>query len=87
MKKVKFPVLFSTFYLLLHSISPYLGVPESVIIASWMLSPLLVIWMVVRVLKDGVPSDKTFDEHFYEDFSYHRLNDGNSRDENDEELD
>ena len=38
-----------------------------------MFSPFLVVWMVYRVLKDGVESTKTFDEYFYEDSDIRRL--------------
>ncbi|MGB0430537.1 MAG: hypothetical protein ACPGLV_08695 [Bacteroidia bacterium] len=67
MKPIKTPILITTLYLMIHSIAPQLGIPDVVIIASWALSPLLVIWLVVRVLKDGIESKQTFDEHFYED--------------------
>jgi hypothetical protein len=67
MKPIKLPILLTTLYLMIHAISPYLGIPEIVIIASWAVSPVFVIWMVYRVLKDGEPSEQTFENHFYED--------------------
>ncbi len=73
MQPVKLPLLISTLYLLLHTIAPFLGIPDVVIIASWALSPLLVVWMVYRVLKDGFASTQTFDEHFYEDVESARV--------------
>jgi hypothetical protein len=38
-------------------------------------SPFLIIWMVYRVLRAKPVSDKTFQEHFYEDHSYKRVPD------------
>ncbi len=38
------------------------------------LSPLLVIWLVYRVLKDPYASTHTFEDRFYEDNEYRRNN-------------
>ena len=73
MRPIKLPILFTTVFLMFHTISPYLGVPEKVIIASWALSPLVVIWMVIRVLKDGIASQRTFEEYFYDDREIKRV--------------
>jgi len=36
------------------------------------LSPLLVIWLVLRTLKDPYTPTHTFEERFYEDYDYER---------------
>jgi hypothetical protein len=38
-------------------------------------SPILVIWMVIRVLKSPYDSGKTFNDHFYEDHNYRKIPD------------
>jgi hypothetical protein len=35
--------------------------------AMFLLSPILVLWLVYIVLRYGEPSGRTFDEYFYDD--------------------
>lgn len=49
-----------------------MGGPEGLVLAIFLASPFLVIWMVIRVLKAKPVSEKTFDEYFYQDHSYRR---------------
>lgn len=72
MEKIKTPILLTTLYVFV-----YLAVCELDPTARWAimlfsLSPLPVIWMVYRVLRDGTPSAYTFKERFYDDYKYAR---------------
>lgn len=73
MEKVKLPLIFTSVFLAFHAFSPHIGIPVPVIMASWALSPLVVIWMVIRVLKDGVALQGTFEDSFYEDVESKRV--------------
>lgn len=73
MKRIHFPIFLATLYVVIYQLSPYMGFTENAIISMFVLSPVVVIWMVVRVLKDGEPSTKTFTDHFYEDYAYRRI--------------
>jgi hypothetical protein len=67
MRPILFPVIAATVYLFVYS---YLAFTETwVWLVIWMfvLSPMVVIWMVYKVLKNGIPSTRTFDEYFYDD--------------------
>ena len=72
MEKIKTPILLTTLYVFV-----YLAVCELDPTARWAimlfsLSPVPVIWMVYRVLRDGTPSTFTFKEKFYDDHNYVR---------------
>lgn len=67
MKNIRLPVCLVTICLILYTALHSSGAPLSVLMPMFVLSPFLVIWMVYRVLKDGEPSGKTFDEAFYDD--------------------
>jgi hypothetical protein len=57
-----------TAFLVCYTLSPYMGVPAWVISSAYLLSPFLVVWMVICILKKGQPSGRTFDEgYFYDD--------------------
>lgn len=67
MKPIRLPIIVATVFLFWHSICPFIGVPDSIIALQFMLSPLVVIWLVIGVLKYGEPSQKKFSDQFYED--------------------
>jgi hypothetical protein len=68
MKGCRIPVLVTSLFLLVYTLSPYLGVPESLIALAYVMAPFMVIWMVLSILIKGEPSGKTFDEgHWYDD--------------------
>jgi len=75
MKKPAVIILLATLYLLFFHATPYLAVPDWVIIALFFLSPVVVIYMVYVVLKFGKPSKYTFEERFYDDIDYERSKD------------
>ena len=68
MQGCRFPILFATAFLVVHTLGSYLGASPLLISSAYLASPFLVVWMVVRVLKKGEPSGRTFDEgYFYDD--------------------
>jgi len=73
MEKIKWPILLATGYLLLYTATAQLEAAIQWTILLFSLSPLPVIWMVWRVLRDGTPSNFTFKERFYEDYHYERV--------------
>lgn len=75
MKSPMFPVSLVTAVLVLYTGLIALGGSYALIIAIFTASPFLVIWMVYRVLKSTPLSDKTFNDHFYEDLPYRKIPD------------
>ena len=74
MKKPAIIITLSTLYLIIFQVSPYIGIPDEAIIAMFILSPFVVIYMAYVILKYGKPSKHTFEERFYEDHDYERNN-------------
>jgi hypothetical protein len=72
MKQLKVPVLFVSTLVLIYALSPQLGFSDRAVYLFFLLLPFPVIWMVYRILKDGTPTAKTWEEHFYEDHPYKR---------------
>ena len=70
MKKPAIVITLATLYVLLFHSSPLIGIPDEFIIAMFILSPVVVIYMVYVILKYGKPSGHTFEERFYDDFDY-----------------
>ena len=73
MKKTVIVIILATLYVLLFHSSPLIGIPDEFIIAMFILSPIVVIYMAYVILKYGKPSGHTFEERFYEDYD-HRKN-------------
>ena len=73
MKKTVIVITLATLYVLLFHSSPLIGIPDEFIIAMFILSPIVVIYMAYVILKYGKPSGHTFEERFYEDYD-HRKN-------------
>ena len=69
MKRPAVIIFLATLYLLFFNASPHLDVPNWVIITLFILSPIVVIYVV---LKYGKPSKYTFEERFYDDLDYKR---------------
>jgi hypothetical protein len=67
MKGCRIPVLVTTIFLVVYTISPYIGVPEPVIALAYVLAPFLVIWMVFSILIKGEPSGRTFEDGYWYD--------------------
>ncbi len=49
-----------------------MDIPDEFIIAMYILSPFVMIYMVYVVLKYEKPSKLTFEERFYDDHNYKR---------------
>ena len=67
MENIKFPILYTTMFVLIVNLIPFLGVAYSIIATFLFFAPFIMIWMVYKTLKEGIPSKKTFDTHWYED--------------------
>ena len=72
MKRPAVIIFLATLYLLFFHASPVLDVPNWVIIALFILSPLVVIYIVYVILKYRRPSKYSFEERVYEDQVYER---------------
>lgn len=72
MKQLKVPVIFVSTLVLIYAVSPQLGFSDRAVLFFFLLLPPATIWMLYRILKDGIPSGKTWEEHFYEDSVYKR---------------
>lgn len=79
MNDLKKHILSSTIYVLLMVLSPLLG--NLKITAIMVLGlPFVLVWMVVRILKDGQPSGRDFDEYFYDDRETVRVRSNDTKD-------
>jgi hypothetical protein len=67
MKKTGIVITVVSLFALFYQLSPYIGVPDRLVIAMFLMAPVLVLYMVYVILKYGKPSGRTFDEHFYDD--------------------
>lgn len=68
MKPIKNIVLFTTIYLFIYAIVTQIGtVPYFVPMSLFIFSHFLLVYMVIRVLRKGIPSDKTFEEGYWYD--------------------
>jgi hypothetical protein len=72
MKKTTGVIAFATLYLIVFQLAPFIRLADEIIIAMFILSPFVLVYMVYVVLKYGKPSPHTFDEKFYEDHDYKR---------------
>ena len=72
MKRPAVIIFLATLYLLFFNSSPHPDVPNWAIIALFILSPIVVVYMVYVVLKYGKPSKYTFEERSYDDLDYKR---------------
>lgn len=71
MENIKIPVIFTSVYLLIYSMLPAMDPLFPVMFTLFVIGQFLVIWMVVRVLKDGRPSGNKFNEgRWYDDLDY-----------------
>jgi len=66
LKSPSFVAVFSIIYLFVFILIVSLGYGDPAM-AMFLLSPILVLWLVYSVLRYGEPSGRTFDEYFYDD--------------------
>lgn len=74
MEGIKLPIFVTTAYLFFYVITPHLGIPYQITALMFAFSPFMVVWTVIRVLKDGKESEKKFEDYFYEDSEIRRNN-------------
>ena len=68
MKNYLIPVWTVTGYLLVYVVAIGLELHIRLILFMFGISPVLVLWMVYKVLKADVKIDHTFDKKWYEDW-------------------
>jgi uncharacterized membrane protein YqjE len=56
-----------TFFLVVYTVISTIPGTDWFVFVMYLMSPVLVIWMVYRVLKAQVQVEETFDEKFYQD--------------------
>ncbi|NHE56746.1 hypothetical protein [Cyclobacterium plantarum] len=61
------PVSLVTGFLLIYVVAVAVNLNTALILFLFSISPVLMIWMVVKVLKAAFESTHTFDEKWYED--------------------
>ena len=69
MEKIRIPIFITTGFLAFYIMTPFIGVPTALIPTFFLMINAMFIWMVLQVLKKGVPGVKTFKESWYEDYS------------------
>lgn len=74
MSKMKWAIVVTTLVWLGFQVSPVFTTSQSIILLLMSTTSVLMIWMVVRILKDPYTTDKNFEKQFYEDFDYERNN-------------
>ena len=74
MKRPSIIISLATLFMLIYNAAPYLGIADEIIIAMFILSPLVIIYMAYVIMKFGKPSKHTFEEKFYDDVDYYRSN-------------
>ncbi|HYV92097.1 MAG TPA: hypothetical protein VE978_09955 [Chitinophagales bacterium] len=57
----------ATGFMLLYLLSILFEFPGEWVLNLWLLSPFVIVWMMIRILKDPCTTDKNFDEYFYQD--------------------
>jgi membrane protein implicated in regulation of membrane protease activity len=68
---MKNAIVFSFIFLVAYSLSVLFGwIPAALFLFST--SPLVVLYVVYKVLKDPEEVQQTFEEHFYQDSEYRR---------------
>lgn len=74
MKYIKFPIVFTTTFLMIYAFLPSLGVPFFIIFPFFILLHVIYFWMIYMILKHGKASRRTFSEHWYDDVDFPKKN-------------
>ncbi|MEX2513340.1 MAG: hypothetical protein WD398_10585 [Cyclobacteriaceae bacterium] len=61
------PVLITTGFLVVYIVALTVGLHTGLILLMFSASPVLILWMVFKVLKSHFKSKYTFEEKWYED--------------------
>ena len=75
MKKPAIVIALATIFIVFYNLAPFIGIPDEFIIAMFIVSPIVVVYMAFVILKFGKPSKYTFEERFYDDVDYERSHD------------
>ena len=69
MNKINFSISLVSGAFLVFAIlcSPIVTIPIGFLLIYLLILKVGLVWMVITILKNGVPSQHTFDEKFYED--------------------
>ena len=67
MENIKIPVYTTTGFMIFYLFCILFKLPYPLIMTTFLWLNFLIVWMVIRVLKDGKASTKTFEESWYED--------------------
>ncbi|MCS6821208.1 MAG: hypothetical protein NZ551_04985 [Microscillaceae bacterium] len=65
MQNIQFPVIVSTLYVLFFTIVCRSSFPLELIMILFAFSPFVLIWLVIRMLKDGVAPEQKFSEGYW----------------------
>ncbi|GAB2785123.1 hypothetical protein GCM10027275_31900 [Rhabdobacter roseus] len=66
-KNPLFALGFVTLFLVIYTVLGHWDTNHSLVTVMFIFSPFLMIWLVYTVLRYGEPSERTFDEYFYDD--------------------
>lgn len=70
MQKVKGIIWMTSLFVLFYAITPHIGVKENIIFSLFLVSNILLIYMVYAILVKGTPSKKKFSEgDWYDDIN------------------
>ncbi len=67
MKNIQFPIVITTILVLGYAIGGGLEINYTVLGLFFIAVHIAFFWMIYSILKNGEPSEKSFDEYFYED--------------------
>ncbi|HAI74817.1 MAG TPA: hypothetical protein DCM08_01100 [Microscillaceae bacterium] len=70
MKSYQIAIWVTTLYLVFYTLTPHLNIASQITIAMFLGSPFMVAWMVLSILIQADPSQKTLtDGSWYEDYT------------------
>lgn len=72
MKRVPWIVALTTLFAIVYQFTPAIDLSGNTTIVMFCIAPFLVIWMAYNILKHGKPSNRNFDDYFYDDWNYKR---------------
>ena len=68
MKPIRFIIWLTTAYLMFYAITPYIeSIPYRITVILWIFSHVLIVYMVLRVLRKGIPSGRKFNDGYWYD--------------------
>jgi hypothetical protein len=72
--KLNFVIGIGTLYAVCFVLSVYTLGDHLITAGLFLFSPVIMIWMVIRILKDDYREDREFDDYFYADRNLKRIN-------------